>query len=434
MHTMFSLCFTARSFSFFNYEDEFKAFQEAEIKLWCDWGIKQLKKELISASDNIITASLAHQLHNSSFITTKVHNSCTADSFNSCTALIMINDFNDKIIMIDHVIQWEVKDSFIYYSQDILTCHEQHLFIICKHMLASVEVVYSVFTWNRTLQYLQGRLQSLNLWGSYQDIKLFLKWDSVNTADCTSERQLQHFLIAAFHSQNLLREWLNSFKPAQNTLLKVTYSLAEVWFISQFFKANMWQKQIDVLLYAYSAVNKSSEHELRLTLKALHELSLRDADSEIQKRSTQLHAVLTSDLKWLMRIEDDQASSEAPFTSPSLSSSAFRTTMWLCKFNFLWSHLLRDSEDLDDLSPEVSCMCVCCWEATVIDSERCTIEIDSKPHWINTISAKYVERWLLCQNCDIQRWFISIDEKTSSIPDTDLNKIYNSVCGFSQKV
>lgn len=301
-------------------------------------------------------------------------------------------------------------------------------------MLAPVEVVYGVPTWKRTLQYLQGRLQPLDLWGSYKGIRLFLEWDSVETADRTSERQLQRFLIAAFHPQNLLRGWSNSFKPAQDTLLEVAYSLAKVRFVPQFFEANVWQKQIDVLPYAHFAANKPSEHESRLALNAFHALSLTDADPEVRKRSTRLHAVLTSDLKRLVRIGGDQASPKAPFTPPSLSPSASRTIMWPRKFNFPWSHLLRDSGDLGDLPSEVSCACVCCWGATVVGPERCTIGIDPKPRWTNTIPAKYVERRLLCQNCGIQRRLVPIDEKIPSISDTDLNELYDSVRGFSEEV
>jgi hypothetical protein len=131
----------------------------------------------------------------------------------------MANGFDNKIIMVDHVVRREVKDPFIYYPEDILACHEQHLSMVRNHMLAPVEVVYGVPTWKRTQKYLQGRLQPLDLWGSYKGIRLFLEWDSVETADRTSERQLKRFLIAAFHPQNLLKAWSNSFKAAQDTFV-----------------------------------------------------------------------------------------------------------------------------------------------------------------------------------------------------------------------
>lgn len=213
-------------------------------------------------------------------------------------------------------------------------------------MLAPVEVVYGVPTWRRTQRYLQGKLRSLDLWGSYQGIRLFLEMDSVETADRTSERQLQRFLIAAFHPQNLLRAWSNRFKPAQDTLLEVAYRLAGVQFIPQFFQAGLWQQQINVLPYAYFAANKLYEHESRLALKALHAFSLADADSEVRKRSTRLHAILNSELKRLVRVEGNQDSPESPFTPPSLSPSASTTILWPRKLKLPWLHFLRDSGDV----------------------------------------------------------------------------------------
>jgi hypothetical protein len=170
MHTISTLCLSARPSSSLNYEDEFKAFQEAETKLWRDRGIERPKEELVHASGNIMAASLAYRLHNLSFTTTKVRNGHTADSSNPCTALVMANGFDDKNIMLDHVLRREVKDPFVNYPEDILACHEQHLSIVRNHMLASVEVVYGVPTWKRTLQYLQGRLQPFDLWSRYKGI------------------------------------------------------------------------------------------------------------------------------------------------------------------------------------------------------------------------------------------------------------------------
>ena len=232
--------FTGRPFSSFDYEHEFKAFQEVETKLWRDRGIERPKEELVPASGNIIASSLAHRLHNPSFTTTKVRNGVTADSSNPCTALVMANGFDDTTVMLDHVVRREVKDPFIYYPEDILACHEQHLSMVRNHMMAPVEVVYGVPTWKRTLQYLQGRLQPFELWGSYKGIRLFLEWDTVETADRKSEKQLKRFLIAAFHPQNLLRAWSNNYKSVQDTLLEVAYNLAEVRFVPQFFGANLW--------------------------------------------------------------------------------------------------------------------------------------------------------------------------------------------------
>ncbi|KEF60886.1 uncharacterized protein A1O9_02450 [Exophiala aquamarina CBS 119918] len=336
---------TARPSSSFDYEYEFKTFQDAETKLWRDRGIERPKEELVPASGDITAASLAHRLHNPSFTTTNVRNGVTADSSDPCTALVIANGFDDTNIMVHHVVRREVKDPFTYYPEDILACHEQHLSIVRSHMIAPVEVVYGVPTWKRTLQYLQGRIQPFDVLGSYKGIRLFLDWDSAEKTDCANERQLKRFLIAVFHPQNLLRAWSNSYKPAQDTLLEVAYNLAEVQFVPQFFETHLWQKQIDVLPHAHFAANKMREHEARLALIVLHGLLLTSEDPEVRKKSTRLHALLTSDLTRLVNGRGDQASLEGAFTPPSLSPSASTTTIWPRTLNFAWSHLLRDAGD-----------------------------------------------------------------------------------------
>ncbi|KAF7502145.1 hypothetical protein GJ744_006889 [Endocarpon pusillum] len=158
----------------------------------------------------------------------------------------------------------------------------------------------------------------MDLWGSYKGVRLFLEWDSVETADRISETQLQRFLIAAFHPQNLLKAWSNNFKASQDTLLEVAYSLSEIRFVPQFFETGVWQKQIDILLWTYFAVNKPYKHKSRLVLKALHALLLKNADPEVRRRSIRLHTILTSEIKQLLRNKGYQASSEALFTPPSV--------------------------------------------------------------------------------------------------------------------
>ena len=211
MQRISSSSLTARSSSSFDYEDEFKTFQEAETQLWRDRGVERLQEELIPASENIIAASLAHRLHNPSFTTIKVRNRSTADSSDPCTAIVRANGFDDKTIIMDHVAQGKVKDPFIYYPKDILAYHEQHLSIIRDHMLAPLEVIYGVPTWT-----CRSTIRS-----------------SVLRRRCVAE-------------------------------------------------------QVDVLPCAYFAANKPYEHESGLALKALHALSLTDADPELRKRSIRL--------------------------------------------------------------------------------------------------------------------------------------------------
>jgi len=278
--------FTALPSLSFNYDDTFKEFQDAETKLWRDRGIERPREELVPVSGNIITASLAHRLHNPSFSTTKVRNGVTADSSSPCTALIMANGFNDETVMMDHVARREVNDPFVYYPEDILACHEHHLTIVRDHMAAPVEVVYGIPTWKRTVQYLQGKLQPFDLWGSYKGIRLFLEWDSMEKTDSTNQRHLKRFLISAFHPQNFLRAWSNNYKPIQDALLEVAYNLAEVEFVPHFLCTRKWQEQIDVLPHAHYAVNKQPEHQSKLALIALHRSLLSEPDLNVRKKST----------------------------------------------------------------------------------------------------------------------------------------------------
>ena len=185
---------------------------------------------------------------------------------------------------------------------------------------------------------------------------------------------------------------------------------------------------------AYFVVNKPYEHESRLALKALHAHLLTDADPEVRKRSKRLHAILSFQVERVLKGANNQASSEAPFTPPSLSLSASTTIIWPRKCKLPWSHFLKDKKDFCDLPSEVSCLCIYCWGATVVGPERCTIGIDPEPRWTNTDPAKYIERQLTCQHCGSQRRFVPIDEKIPSISVESLNKFYIPVRGFSQEV
>lgn len=239
----------------------------------------------------------------------------------------MANGFDQNTVIEDHVVRREVKDPFVYYPEDILACHEQHLSNVRDHMTAPVEVVYCVPTWERTMQYLAGRLQPFDLWGSYKGIRLFLEWDSPQTIGHARSGQSRQFLIVTFHPRNLLRAWSNSNKPIQDTLLDVAYNLAGVQFAPQFFGANLWQKQINVLPYAHFAANKPLEHEARLALTRLHSPLLTATDFEVRRRSARLHARLTFDLDRLVKLRGDQVSLEASFTATALSPSASMTTV-----------------------------------------------------------------------------------------------------------
>ena len=145
-------------------------------------------------------------LHDPSFTTTKARNRACADTTNPCTARVMANAFNRNGILFDHCSRREVVDSFVYYTKDILACHEGHLSQIRNNMQASVEIVYGIPTWER--QYLlQNKLQALDLWGPYEGITIYLEYKNVQENFSETSRRLRRFLISAFHSQNIIRAW-----------------------------------------------------------------------------------------------------------------------------------------------------------------------------------------------------------------------------------
>ena len=126
-------------------------------------GLKKLE-ELVPASGNIMAASLAHRLHNPSFTTTKVRNGSTADSSNPCTAIVMANGFDNKIIMVDHVVRGEVKDPPIYYPEDILACVYEY--DDSSEISIPITFRYSYYTFSITLIYPHTK----NLFQSHRQI------------------------------------------------------------------------------------------------------------------------------------------------------------------------------------------------------------------------------------------------------------------------
>lgn len=183
--------------------------------MWRQKGIRRRPEELVHIDGDTKTAKIAHRLHDPSFTTTKTENGASADPTNPCTALAMANGYNGNGILFDHCSRREVVDPFVYYTKDILACHEGYMSQIRNHMHAPVEIVYGIPTWERTQHLLKNKLEALDLWGSYEGITIYLEWENVQENLGENSRLLRRFLISAFHPQNMMRAWSKSYAAEQ---------------------------------------------------------------------------------------------------------------------------------------------------------------------------------------------------------------------------
>ena len=213
-------------------------------------------------------------LHDPSFTTTKARNGACADTTNPCTALVMANAFNRNGILFDHCSRREVVDSFVYYTKDILACHEGYLSQIRNNMHASVEIIYGIPTWERTQYLLQDKLQALDLWGPYEGITICLEWKNVQENFSETSRRFRRFLISAFHPQNMISAWSKSYAAGQDRLPEIEYRLAGVGFIERFYETEVWRKQVKF------SVNKAIRIESIEALQKLHSQRLDHEDSD----------------------------------------------------------------------------------------------------------------------------------------------------------
>ena len=128
---------------------------------------------------DVKSSKIAHRLHDPGFTTTKPDNGVCADGTSRCTQLVMANGYNEDVVLFDHCSRRESVDPFLYYTDDILACHERYLLQIRNNMLAPVEIVYGVPTWERTQNLLQGNLQHFDLWGTCKGITIYLEWENI---------------------------------------------------------------------------------------------------------------------------------------------------------------------------------------------------------------------------------------------------------------
>ena len=157
----------------FNASDEFAQFQETESLLW---NPPRRQDELVPPSGDF-NWSIAHHLHNPSFITQNPHNGETADPTNPCIGLVMANAFvRGKTLIYDHPARREVVDGSVDYPEHILRCHEAWLLKIRRNMLAKVEILYGRPIQGRKLNICD--LEWLPLWGRHSGIAVYMEWMS----------------------------------------------------------------------------------------------------------------------------------------------------------------------------------------------------------------------------------------------------------------
>ena len=116
-------------------------FQSAETALWGQKGIQRSPKELVQAHGDILTAKIAHRFRDPGSCTLDARNGNCGDFTNPCATLVMANAYSENGILFDHCSRRDMEDPFKFYSEDILSCHEEYLFRIRDNMSASVEIV-----------------------------------------------------------------------------------------------------------------------------------------------------------------------------------------------------------------------------------------------------------------------------------------------------
>jgi len=393
-----------------------------------------MPEELVHIDGDIKTAKIAHRLHNPSFTSTKARNGACADTTSPCTALVMVNAYNGNSILFDHCSRREVVDPFVYYTKDILACHEGYLTQIRNNMHAPVEIVYGIPTWERTQHLLQDKLQTLDLWGTYEGITIYLEWEIVQENLNETPRGLRRFLISAFHPQNMIRAWSKSYAAGQDRFLEIRYRLAGIDFIERFYETEVWRKQVKFLLYAHFSVNQAIRNESIKALQNLHSQRLNHEnsklDAETQKRLRNLAFSLKRENRERIEAFRSDGSSVHVYGGPmpsSLTKEILLTRGSKCTF----SYFLKDKKDVVDLPFEVECTCIVCLGNSKYGKNDCTVVVDQQPRWTKTTPPKYVERLLSCNNCGKFRRFLPINAELESLSLTTITKFHRGYQGLS---
>lgn len=403
--------------------------------MWRQKGIRRRPEELVHIDGDIKTAKIAHRLHDPSFTTTKTENGASADPPNPRTALAMANGYNGNGILFDHCSRREVVDPFVYYTKDILACHEGYMSQIRNHMHAPVEIIYGIPTWERTQHLLKNKLEALDLWGSYEGITIYLEWENVQENLGENSGLLRRFLISAFHPQNMMRAWSKSYAADQDRLLEVGYRLASIDFTEQFYESQIWRKQVKFLPYAQFSINKAMRIESIKSLQKLHSQRLEDEDAptkvEAGKRLRNLASALKKEIGERTEAVRSDKSTKYIHSGP-MPSSPTKVILGARRSHCTFSHLLDDEKGINDLPLEVECICIVCLGNSKYGKNNCTIVIDQHPRWTKTTPPKYVEKRLRCNNCGTSRRFIPVNADLESLPVMTIETSHRGNHGLSE--
>ena len=212
-------------------KQEFIEFQKTESRLW---NPPRREDELVPPSGDL-NWPISHHLHNPTFITRTPHDGETEDDTNPCIWLIMANSFvQGKTLIYDHLARREGSDGLKEYPPAILHCHEEWLSTVRQHMRAKIEIAYGRCVHARMVKTMD--LESLQLWGDLQGVKLYLEW---TTKDVT-RRKLSRLIVFALHPQVFLQPWGKKYAARQDRLLWVAHALAQLRYSHGFYRKLHW--------------------------------------------------------------------------------------------------------------------------------------------------------------------------------------------------
>jgi hypothetical protein len=217
-------------------------------------------------------------------VTERVYDGFTADEPNQCTALIIAHGFDASSVMIDHTARREkLAEPIRDYPSEILACHENYLATVRQNMVAPVETLYGNHVQQRMDQLI--RPKSLDLWGSYEGITIYLEREFPEAGNPQNQGRLLRFLISAKHPQCFLGAWGKKWAMEQDRILGVGYRLARVTFTENLLQKRAWQQLINVKPHSHYAINDNCEKEsMEAILKVQTQLS-KSNNLNVAKRS-----------------------------------------------------------------------------------------------------------------------------------------------------
>jgi hypothetical protein len=209
-----------------------------------------------------LRSPIAHHQHNPSFNTNDVTGIETADETNACIWLVMHNGFTQGTTLIfDHLARRENSeevDGIRDYSPAILGCHEDFVEEIRANMQAAVEVVWGAAVRERMKKVYREKGNPLTefwLWGSFEDVCLYLEWSSPGPISSQS-RTLMRFIIFVIHPQVFLYPWGRKHARQQDLFLTAAGKLAKVAIEPMFFQSRQLNTRNDFVKLVCGSENQ----------------------------------------------------------------------------------------------------------------------------------------------------------------------------------